>query len=320
MLKKKLIVVLLLLVLSFFSHRLFAEKELKKISLEEVLSIGALDDEILFQWAGVAVDDEGYIYVTDAMDYSLKKFDPQGHFIKKAGGKGQGPGEFMAPRLLDCSEDFLYTTDQSVHGIQVFDRELNFIRRIRIKMPISDLRILSDSEIAITSISMDENPSVFLFSEEGELVRKIIYSQKRSPLMMDLVSFDFDPEGNLYIVYSFQDLIEKRNRAGQKLWSRNLLRVKKVKKKKIASHVVPTEVVYKDVALDKEGNVFVMGGHLSKNRSRDVYVLSPQGEHLTTFTLPDTSHCIYIDKENFLYSRANEGVTLKKFRMHYLYQ
>lgn len=320
MLKKKLIVVLLLLVLSFFSHRLFAEKELKKISLEEVLSIGALDDEILFQWAGVAVDDEGYIYVTDAMDYSLKKFDAQGDFINKAGGKGQGPGEFMAPRLLDCSEDFLYTTDQSVHGIQVFDRELNFIRRIRIKMPISDLRILSDSEIAITSISMDENPAIFLFSEEGELVRKIIYSQKRSPLMMDLVSFDFDPEGNLYIVYSFQDLIEKRNRAGQKLWSRNLLRVKKVKKKKIASHVVPTEVVYKDVALDKEGNVFVMGGHLSKNRSRDVYVLSPQGEHLTTFTLPDTSHCIYIDKENFLYSRANEGVTLKKFRMHYLYQ
>ena len=29
----------------------------------------------------------------------------------------------------------------------------------------------------------------------------------------------------------------------------------------------------------------------------------------------EPSHCIYIDGKNFLYSRANDGITLKKYRM-----
>ena len=138
--------------------------------------------------------------------------------------------------------------------------------------------------------------------------------------MMDLVSFDFDEERSLYLAYTFQDRIEKWSRAGERLWSINLLRIKKVKKKKISSFVVPTELVFKDVATDREGYIFVLGGYFSQNRSRDVYVLSPEGKHTATFTLPDTSHCIYIDGKNFLYSRADQGITLKKFRMDYRYQ
>ena len=133
MIRKVLFIFLLLVALSI-SQGILAGKELRKVSLEEVLSIGELDDDTLFQWAGVAVGSRGNIYVTDAMDYSLKKFDPQGNFIKKAGRKGQGPGEFLAPRLLDCSENYIYATDQNFRGLKVFDRELNFIRHIMIKM------------------------------------------------------------------------------------------------------------------------------------------------------------------------------------------
>lgn len=303
----------------FFQVILIAE-QLKKITLEEVLSIGSLDDETLFQWAGVAVDSEGNIYVTDAMDYSLKKFDPKGNFIKKAGGRGQGPGEFMAPRLLGCSGNLLYATDQKLMGFQVFDTELNFIRRVRIKIFISDLKILSDSRIAAASMAADDLPAVFIFDSEGELLQKIVYSEKKMPLLMDAVSFDFDEEGNLYLAYSFQDRVEKWSRKGKRIWSRKLLNIRKVKREKISTLVVPTEIVFKDVALDRQGYVFVLGGHFSPNRSRDIYVLHPDGRHLTTFALGDSSHCIHIDQKNFLYARANEGVTLKKFRMHYIYR
>ena len=147
-------------------------KELSKVSLEEVLSIGRLDDDTLFQWAGVAVDPQGNIYLSDAMDYLLKRFDSQGHLIKKAGGKGQGPGEFMAPRLLDCSANYIYATDQNFRGLKVFDRELNFIRNIKIKVLVSDLRVLSDSEIAVTTLPMLEKPAVFIFDQEGKLTRE----------------------------------------------------------------------------------------------------------------------------------------------------
>lgn len=320
MIRRKSLLLFLFFVALSISQGLLEAKELRKVSLEEVLSIGRLDDDTLFQWAGVAVDPQGNIYLSDAMDYSLKRFDSQGNLIKKAGGKGQGPGEFMAPRLLDCSENYLYATDQDFRGLKVFDRELNFVRNIMIKMLVSDLRILSDSEIAVTSLPMLEKPAVFIFDQEGKLVREIKYSDRDSPLMMDVVSFDFDQERNLYLAYNFQDRIEKWSKTGEKLWSINLLKVKKVKKKKVSSFVVPTELVFKDVAIDGEGNLFVLGGHFSQNRSRDVYVLSPEGKHLATFTLPDTSHCICIDGKNCLYSRANQGITLKKFRMDYVYQ
>ena len=49
------------------------EGKLGQVELEEVLSIGSIDDDAIFMWSGVAADDDGNIYVTDMMDYSLKK-------------------------------------------------------------------------------------------------------------------------------------------------------------------------------------------------------------------------------------------------------
>lgn len=288
--------------------------------LDEVLSIGSLDGDSIFQWTGVAVDSASNIYVADAMDYSLKKFSPQGRLLKTAGGRGQGPGEFTAPRLLGCSEAYVYATDQGLLGLHVFDKELNFRRRIALIIPVSDLKVLSDSRFAVATMSVDSIPAICIYDDSGELVRKIPYSERKMPPMMDSVNFDIDGEGNLYLAYTFEDRIEKFDRQGNKLWSVSLLEAKKVKRKKISSYVLPTQVMYKDVELDSHGYLLVLGGHLSQNRSRDIYVLSPHGKLLARLTLPDASHCIYIDHQNFLYSRANQGVTLKKYRLHYVYE
>jgi len=138
--------------------------------------------------------------------------------------------------------------------------------------------------------------------------------------MMDMVEIQFDPQGNLYLAYSYRDKIEKINPEGKKIWSKKLLGVKKIKKEKVKSLLLPSEFVYKDITLNSKGHVFVLGGSFSKNPSQDVYVLSSEGKLLTTFTLPDWSHCIYVDDQNFLYSRANEGVTLKKYKVNYIYK
>jgi len=294
-------------------------REPLKIYLEEVLSIGSLDDDILFQWVAV-VADPGKLYVTDTMDYSIKLFDEKGNLLKKTGKKGQGPGEFSAIRFLGISEQFLYVTDQYMPGIQVFDKDLNYKKRIPVFIPISGIKVISDDEIAVGSLSADgeKKGMIFIYNQKGEVVREIKYLDKKAPLMLDMVSFDFDPQGNLYIAYTFQDRVEKFDPDGKKLWSKRLVKVKKLETKKIQSFELPTKVIYKDVALDSSGHLFVLGGSYSKNPSQDVYVLNPEGKLLTTITLPDTSHCIYIDSQGYLYSRANEGITLKKFRMNYI--
>jgi len=285
--------------------------------LEEVLSIGSLEDDLLFQWVGIVVDGEQNIYVTDALDYSLKKFDSAGRLVKKAGRKGQGPGEFLAPRYLGSTKGFIYVSDQFLPKIQVFDKNLNYRHSVPISIPVSDFSVLSSEEIAVASLSSVKSGRIFIFDSEGKLNRELQYSDEKLPLMMDMVNFVFGPQGHLYLVYNYQDKIEKFDPEGKKLWSRKLLGVKKVKKEEIASFVLPSKLIYKDIVLDDSENIFILGGSFSRNPSRYVYVLNPEGQLLTTLTLPDTSHCIHIDSQGYLYSRANEGVTLKKFKVQY---
>jgi hypothetical protein len=297
-------------------------KELKGILLEEVLSIGRLDDDVLFMWAGVTTDLKGNIYVTDTMDYSVKKFNERGILVKKTGRKGQGPGEFLVVRLIEYFEGLVYVTDQSISGIQVFDEDLNYKKHIPLSLPILDLKIISKEMIALSSPQIANPGRIIVIDSKGNSKVNLKYLNDMHNFWRNAVKFEIDSQGNLYLIFAFEDRIEKYDRNKKKLWSKNLLGKKKVRRKKLKAKFgpseLPMEVAYKDIALDNSENIIILGGHLSKNPSRDVYVLNKQGRQLTTFTLPETSHCIHIDHRNFLYARAGEGVTLKKYSMKYV--
>jgi hypothetical protein len=285
------------------------------LSLEEVLSIGSIEDNALFQWIGIAVDTEGFIYLTDGMDYSLKKFSPEGDLIRKTGRRGQGPGEFLAPRLLGCSGERIYVTDQNVLGLQVFDRNLRYISRIPFRKPPGDLKVFPDGRFALADVSIHKPGKVFLLNDMGRILKVYPYSEKRGPVMMDWVSFEMDSDDNLYLAYSFQDKIERFDSECRKLWSKSLLGLKEVRRQKVGPWKVPQSLVFKDIELDSLGRLYVLGGGYSEKPSRTVYVLNPNGELLSMFFLPESSHCICVDHRDYLYSRASEGITLKKYRI-----
>ncbi len=292
------------------------EDKLGQVELEEVLSIGSLDDDAIFMWSGVAADDDGNIYLTDMMDYSLKKFDPSGRLLRKAGGKGEGPGKFLAPLALSCSLERVYVKDQYEPGIMVFDKDLNFLRKIPSRQYISGFKAISDECVAVTYLSVLMKGNIYFINEAGQVLRKFNYLNKNKNMMMGQVNMEIDADDNVYLAYTFQDRIEKFDAEGNKIWTRNLLDRKKVEKKMIRGLNLPVQVIYKTIAQDSKGRLYVLGGDLSKNRGRDVYVLNQEGEHLMTFTLPEDSHLIYFDSRDNLYARANSGVTLKKFKLH----
>lgn len=287
-----------------------------ELQLEEVLSIGTLEDDILYMWAGVAADSDGNIYVTDSMDYSLKKFGSSGQLVKRVGRKGQGPGEFTAPRLLAASGGRLFTTDQGIPGVQMFDTRLRFQTRIPFRLPISDIAALPDDRLAIVPLTMGGSGKVMIINPAGEILQEITYAKTQEKVsLLNITDIAVAPDGTIYLAYSFKDRIERWSPDGRRTWSRRLLNIDDVPEKKVGRYMVPTEVCFKTITLDSSGRLYVLSGSRTPHPSRDVYVLSPEGDHLTTFTLPEPSHCIYIDGRDFLYARANEGVTLKKYRL-----
>ncbi len=320
--------VFFLLCFLIFSHSFSVAKEVKRILLKEVLSIGSVEDDLLYQLADVTTDPEGNIYVSDSLDFSIKKFSKNGKFLKKAGKKGQGPGEFFTPpKLIRYYQGLIYAAEQGVPDlkvISVFDRELNYKGRLPIKNPVSDFKILDEDSIAIGTLPLFEKFfHIFIYDMKGNLKRKIEYfkSDDIRRNMLGAINFETDEEGNFYIVYTFQDKIEKLDKNGKKLWSVSLFPGKKVKWKKPervpSPFELPEDIVYKDIEIDKKGNIFVLVGSFSKNRSRDVYVFDKNGKYLTEFTLSEPTHLIYIDQENNIFSRANMGVTLKKYSLIY---
>lgn len=307
---------------SLFASITYGQDKPKKVILKEVLSIGSEDEDILYQWAGVTTDLSLNIYVTDSMDYSIKKFNKDGTLLKKVGRRGEGPGEFLAPRLIKYFNGFLYVTDQNKPGIQIFDEELNYRGSIPLRVPVIDFKVLSKSLIAISTFDPNENSKcIYFYDEKGTLKNKVEYSKfdDMSQSTLSMVEFEIDNQNNLYIVYTFQDKIEKFDSKGKKIWTKSLLERKEVKMKKPrAGHFqLPMEVVYKDIEFDNFGNIYILGGSWSKNKSRDIYILDKNGNLLHTVTLPESTHCIHIDKENNLYSRAGMGTVLKKYRIEY---
>ena len=70
----------------------------------------------------VVVDQHGSIYVTDAFNFRVQKFDRKGKFLKSYGYLGDAFGAFARPKGLDVDRDgHLYVVDAAFENVQIFD-------------------------------------------------------------------------------------------------------------------------------------------------------------------------------------------------------
>lgn len=69
-----------------------------------------------------------FLYVTEAGNNRVQKFDSNGNFLMKFGSGGTGDGQFQAPKGIAVdSGGNIYVTDFSNHRVQKFDSEGNFL-------------------------------------------------------------------------------------------------------------------------------------------------------------------------------------------------
>jgi DNA-binding beta-propeller fold protein YncE len=99
---------------------------LDKGSGEILRSIGDKGEptERLDRPTNLAVDGEGYLYVTDIGRFQVVKFDRDGHFKATFGLAGDSLGHFARPKGIALDrQDHLYAVDASFNNVQIFNRE-----------------------------------------------------------------------------------------------------------------------------------------------------------------------------------------------------
>jgi DNA-binding beta-propeller fold protein YncE len=78
--------------------------------------------------AGVAVDQDGNVYVADMLNYRIQIFDADGKFIRTFGKHGDGPGYFAMPKgvAVDC-DGHIWVTDAMQNRVHLFSQEGNLL-------------------------------------------------------------------------------------------------------------------------------------------------------------------------------------------------
>ncbi len=97
---------------------------LDKDSGEVKMTVGGVGAEEgrLGRPSHVVVDHLGNIFVTDAFNFRVQKFDPQGAFVKSYGFLGDNLGGFVRPKgLATDREGHLYVVDAAFENVQIFD-------------------------------------------------------------------------------------------------------------------------------------------------------------------------------------------------------
>ena len=123
----------------------------------------------------------------DALDDRLAVADFYGHRIilvaeevdKTFGREGSGPGEFHYPTHVRFYGDNLYVADAYNHRVQVFDKDLNFLKMIGADDNIDAATGLYVDEGGVF-VTDFENHRVLIYSHEGEL-KQILETGLKNP-------------------------------------------------------------------------------------------------------------------------------------------
>ena len=70
----------------------------------------------------IAIDRQGQVFVTDALNYRIKVFTPEGKPVTQFGTAGDAPGDLTKPKGVAVdSEGHIYVSDALQDAVQVFD-------------------------------------------------------------------------------------------------------------------------------------------------------------------------------------------------------
>jgi DNA-binding beta-propeller fold protein YncE len=111
---------------------------------------------------GVALDQDGNVYVTDTLNNRVEIFDADGNFISEFGKHGDGPGYLARPKGIAVDSDgHIWVADQVEDRLQVFNRDGQLLTYIG-----SGHGELPGQFKSLTGVAVDKHNRVFTTEQE----------------------------------------------------------------------------------------------------------------------------------------------------------
>ena len=75
----------------------------------------------------VALDNDGYLYITDFGNHCITKVTTTGEYITRIGSRGRAPGQLWTPSSIAINNNILYVTERGNDRVSIFDTKGHFL-------------------------------------------------------------------------------------------------------------------------------------------------------------------------------------------------
>jgi DNA-binding beta-propeller fold protein YncE len=259
--------------------------------------------------AGLAIDSERNIYVSDTGPDRIQKFTSEGDFITSWGNYGSGDGEFIGPWGIDVdSEGSVYVADMGNDRVQKFTSDGEFIAKWSTKvegiwmysMP-QGVAVDNAGFVYVQHTSVTPPALIYSciqkFTSEGVFIKKWVYWWG--------IAFEMttDNENNVYAPGTFFGPLQKFTPEGKLVDEWGICSIKEV----FCSST--------GIALDSEDNVFVsdaMHHNVKKFTSDGEHVISWDLQSSGGFGSPPAPYGLAVDNEGYVYVKVSDTTTTTK--------
>jgi hypothetical protein len=283
----------------------------------DAAAIGALAGNEIYSATGLSVDRDGNAYVSDVLEYCVKKFDARGACVARVGRRGSGPAEFISPANSCLWNDTLLVLQVGDPRVQFFTRDLHYAGEVGVDagMPI-DVAVGPHGEMLVATLGESSGQTLLLYPRRGagEHRRIALGPTGKKNLLYTACRIGWSPDGTILAAYVYLNRVDLCNADG------TLRRTLTIAGLHDQDHdapgvELPEETFFRGVAVDAHGLFYLLGGSRAQHPNAEVYVVSPKGVHRATVVLPQETRLLAVDARGNLFGAAEEGTLVKKYVM-----
>jgi len=294
-----------------------------KFNLKEKLIIGSNESVWLLNARAIVQSNDGSLFISDKLGYSVKKLDSKGKKLIEIGGRGGGKGEFRGPDALDIFKNYIAIADFASPRIQIFTTELNHLRTLYVKGSVFDIAFDRDGNLWVGTMIGKKEVILHKYNLDGKQLKsiKLKNSTGNEYEFEGIFHFIVTSSNKIIVAHSLMNKIEIWDTAGKFLKEFTVEDlIPKSPKKLLSSGLfsktyVPEGNILWDVAVDSKENIYVQGADYSLNPYRDIYVYNIDGKFMGGFTLPAKSSYIWINRSDELFTIESKGTLIKKYSL-----